>query len=236
MQEKFVEIFFSQMKASLSVRERTVYDAIIANLLITKRRSDKPILLAMVGLVGSGKSTTARDLAPYLGATIISGDDIRIVLRKRGIRYDNVEKIAILLARHVLSNGGNVIMDSDYSAATKRQFLKNLTNHVTVYFIRTICDIDIMIGRSFAAGYNGSIGEFFAGASTEWQEENGVPSGSVVKVREMMRRLPHHYKWVNEGGGKWVIKKLPFRITANIDTSDAEILTHQLKSFSEILG
>ena len=232
----FSHVFFSNMLAKLSGKEQSVHDAFIADLQITQRKTDNPLIIGMVGLVGSGKSTVARELAPYLEATIISGDDIRIELRKRGAGYDNTDTIALLLARYILLKGGNVIMDSDFSPADKREFLKNLTYHISVstHFIRTICDIDIMIGRSFTGGYDGSIGEFFAGASSKWTEESKVPKGPVVKVREMMRRIPLHYTWTNEGGGKWTIKRL-FFIAATIDTSDTELFKEEVMGRAELL-
>jgi len=42
-----------------------------------------PVIVAIIGLVGSGKSSVAQELAKHIGATVIEGDDIRIELRKQ---------------------------------------------------------------------------------------------------------------------------------------------------------
>ena len=47
----------------------------------------QPKVVAIVGLVGSGKSSVARYLAKLIGAKIISANVIRVALRKKGKGY-----------------------------------------------------------------------------------------------------------------------------------------------------
>ena len=74
------------------------------------------------------------------------------------------------------------------------------------------------VGRALAASY--SADDFFGGAISSWQGSE-QSRGAAVKVREIWRRTPNHYTWVNQGGGKWILKKLPFSIFAEIDTTDS---------------
>ncbi len=65
----------------------------MAKLDIKKRKTEKPVVVAIIGLVGSGKSSMAQEIAKHIGATIIDGDDIRIELRKQSERYERARAI-----------------------------------------------------------------------------------------------------------------------------------------------
>ncbi len=213
-------------KNKLTQKEFRAQKAFLNNLRIAKRKTKKPVIVAIVGLVGSGKSSVAKALAPLIGATIIEGDAIRVELRKVGERYEGARKIAENAMKEVIRRGGNVIFDSDFIDAKKRASLvaKAKKAKARLLFIRTFADYDVMAGRviSASAKYKNSPEDFFGGASSKWK---GEEKGAVVKLREMWRRTPHHYQWDKKavsGGGAWVLKKLPFPIFATIDTTDAE--------------
>ncbi len=74
---------------------------------------------------------------------------------------------------------------------------------------------------ALTADYRDSADDFFGGASSSWKGSE-QSKGAAVKVREMIRRTPHHYRWVNKDGGKWILKKFPFAVFAEIDTTDGE--------------
>ena len=75
------------------------------------------------------------------------------------------------------------------------------------------------MGRILTASYRGHVEDFFGGASTKWSG-SAQSKGAVVKLREMMRRLPQHYRWENKVGGRWVIKNPPCKVLADIDTTN----------------
>lgn len=211
-------------KEKLTQKEQKAQENFLANLSVKKRKTKKPIIVAMVGLVGSGKSSVTKALAPLIGATIIEGDAIRIELRKVGERYESARKIAENSAMEIIKRGGNVIFDSDFIDAKKRASLavKAKKNRTRVVFLRTYADFDVMAGRIMSATYQNKVGDFFGGASSAWKGDN---KGAVVKIREMWRRTPHHYQWDAKAvsrGGAWILKKLPFPIFAAIDTTNAK--------------
>lgn len=205
----------------LTKKERAAQEAFIAGVDIKKRKTEKPIIVAFIGLVGSGKSSVAHALAPRIGATIIEGDAIRIELRKQKEQYERARTIAENAALEILKRGGNVILDSDFIDAKKRASLRGKAEKdgVRLAFICTYCDLDVMMGRIITATYHDRIDDFFGGASSKWKGD-AQSKGAVIKLREMHRRLPQHYRWVNKDGGQWVIKKPPCAVLADIDTTD----------------
>src|SRR3989344_3580640 len=117
---------------------------------------NKPIVVAMIGLVGSGKSSVARELAKRIDATIISGDNIRVKLRKNGERYKKSRTSAENETIKIVKHGGNVILDSDFVDDKKRASIREKTHKdgARLVFIRIHCDLDVMVGRIITATYH----------------------------------------------------------------------------------
>ncbi len=185
-----------------------------------RQKIKKSLIIAMVGLVGSGKHTIARELAKDIGAEVIDGDEIRIALRKMGKGYEKVRQVIETIAGEIIKRGRNVIFTSDFVDVQKRSAFEKKVKQfgARVAYVRTFCDQDVLIGRIISARYKNNQNDFFGGASTVWQG-NQKYRGAIVKLREMWRRTPHHYRWVNKNGGMWVLKKMPF-LFADIDTTN----------------
>lgn len=178
----------------------------------------KPVIIAMVGLVGSGKSSVARAIGRLVDAAVISGDDIRVALRRQGKKYERARRIAEKIAERHLRNGKSVVLDSDFIDAQKRKSLEKKARAfgTPVFYVRAHAEPDIMIGCIISAQYRKSPYDFFGGASSAWK---GKESGAVVKLREMWRRTPHHMRWSKKGGGAWTMRRFSF-LFADIDTTD----------------
>lgn len=176
-------------RETLTEKERAAQDAFMSKLDVVKGKTEKPVVVAFIGLVGSGKSSLAQELAKQIGATVIEGDDIRVELRKQKERFEKARATAENVAVEVMKQGGNVILDSDFVDANKRASIREKARKVgaNFVFVRIHCDIDVMVGRALTAPY--SADDFFGGASSKW---DGSPEskGAVVKVREMWRRTP----------------------------------------------
>jgi len=199
----------------------------------SERKTKKPLIIGLIGLIGSGKSTIAEEMALMVGATVVSGDQIRVFLRKKGERYERARKIAENVAEGIIINGGNVIIDSDFIDQKKRVSLKEKAKKMgaKVIFIRTYSEIDVMIGIIFEADYKNTPDDFYGGASSAWQGKN---KGAVVKEREMICRMLSHYKAVNVGNGryKFELKKLPFKVFAEIDTTSENKWKQEIKNIA----
>ncbi|MEK7599130.1 MAG: AAA family ATPase [Patescibacteria group bacterium] len=210
-------------REKLTKKEYAAQNAFMVKLNVKKRKTEKLVIVAFIGLVGSGKSSVAQELAKHIGATVIEGDTIRIELRKQSERYERVRAIAENTALEVVKQGGNVILDSDFVDEKKRASLREKARKagVRIIFIRTYCDFDVMVGRIITAIYHNRVDDFFSGASSKWQGSE-QSKGAAIKIREMWRRTPYHYRWINKDGGRWELKKFPFVIFAEIDATDSE--------------
>lgn len=194
---------------------KEVEEQYLNSLKISRRKSKKPVVMAMVGLVGSGNSSVAKALGPSIGATIIEANHIRVLLRKRKQGYESVGNISKKALVMVLKKGGNAILDSDFVDSKKR---KNFEQKIKktgakIVYLRTFCDRDILIGRLLNAKY--TLNDLYGGASANW---NGKNKPAVVAIREMWRRTPWHYRWSEGGGGRFLLKKLRIPFLAEIDT------------------
>jgi len=190
----------------------------------------QPKVVAIVGLVGSGKSSVARYLAKLIGAKIISANIIRVALRKKGKGYGQVANLAEKEASIAVKRGKNVILDSDFVTLKKRKMLKRkIGKAAKIFYLRTFSDRDVLIGRLISAKYTPN--DLYGGASTNWQGKN---KGAVVALREMWRRTPRHYRWSEKGGGTFLLKKLPIKFIAEIDTTTQNWKTQVKKAAKKI--
>ncbi len=236
----FIISIMVHKKEKLTQKERKAQEKFLASLNIgIPRKTKKPVIVAMVGLVGSGKSSVARELSRLIRANVINGDEIRVLLRKQGEKYEGARKIAENTALEIIKRGGNVIMDSDHIDARKRASLRAKAKSVgaKLVFICTYSEdpgfpIDTIIGRIITGEYD----EFFGEAKTSWKGSK-EEKAKIIKMREMIRRMSHHYRWENKGGGRLVIKNPPCPVLADINTADPdEWMDEVLKVAKKILS
>ena len=183
-----------------------------------------PVIVAWVGLVGSGKSILARELGKMLGWQMISNDKIRVELREKGKGFNskNVKEIVFATVIKILKAGGNVILDSDFADKNKRKMLEKSARkfRAKVIYIRAFCDIDMAIGRLLKARYNPKTNLF---------------RNSTIAVRENLRRTPWHYYWSKKDGGKYILRHFGIKFLAEIDTTKSSVWKKKLKLVSQKL-
>jgi hypothetical protein len=216
--------FMIHRRERLTNKELAAQQVVRAKFPIPERKTKKPVIVALIGLVGSGKSSVAHELASLIGATVIEGDAIRIELRKQSAPYERARAIAENAVLEIVEKGGNVILDSDFIDPNKRASLREKARKAgaAVHFLCVYTeDLDVQFGRVITADFENNVDDFFGGAKTNWSG-SAQSKGAVVKLREMLRRLPQHYRWVNQGGGKWQIKNPPCVVLADIDTTDPD--------------
>lgn len=98
--------------------------------LLLTRQPDKPTLIMMVGIPGSGKSTEAKELAKIDNSVILSSDAIREELfGNESDQSDNGRVFSLLYERmnKNLSEGKNVILDAtNTTLKNRRRFFESL--------------------------------------------------------------------------------------------------------------
>jgi predicted kinase len=193
-------------KDDLTPRQAQVQQEFFDDLTPTPRKTAQPLIIAVIGLTGAGKSSVARELVTRLGGSIITGKKIRRVLAERGEPVTKVPTIAEHLMIEVIQQGGNAIIDSDHIniEANNRARLRKRARALgaRLVLIDVFCDFYIAIKRILTA----------------WKE-NQTSDQAIEKLVELLDRIPHHYEWRNRDGGRWVRKKLPFTPFAEINTS-----------------
>lgn len=218
-------------KSKLTAAEKRAQGEFIASLDIGSTKSIRPgKIVAMIGLIGSGKNAAAQALAKELPGIVVEGDAVRVRLREAGAGYDRAWKICENTAIAAAERGAHVVVDTDYVAAEKRASLNRAAKGagVDVVYLRTICDLDMMIGRMIMAPYPEY--SFFGGASTQWQG-GGDQRGAVVKIRELIMRLASHYKMEKTkypARFQWVPRKFSF-VHFIVDTADEKKLPGEIK-------
>ncbi len=131
------------MDKKLTKKETAAQNLFIEKLDIKKRKTSKSIVIAIIGLVGSGKSSVALELGELIGATIIESDSVRIELRKQGESYEKSRIIVENATAKVIKRGGNVVVDSDFVDKKKREDIckRMLKVGASIFFIRVYCDM-----------------------------------------------------------------------------------------------
>jgi predicted kinase len=193
-------------KENLNPKQQQVQKEFLAELTPTPRRTARPLIIAVIGLTGAGKSSVARELVKSIGGTIITGKNVRRVLLEREEPVTQAPTIAEHLMIDIIQNGGNAIIDSDHinMDAKNRASLRKRAHALSARLvcIDVVCDFYIAIKRILTA----------------WKE-NEPSEQAIEKLVELLDRIPHHYEWRNRDGGKWRRKKLPFTPFAEINTS-----------------
>ena len=200
----------------LNEKEEKAQRIFFDSLKIYPRKTKTPVIAAMVGSVGSGKSTISRFITQLIKGTVIQGDEIRVLLRKQKCGYESVREITKNALIRIINKGGNAVLDSDYGPIKKKGMLSALSKkfRARVFYIQTYADRDIIIGRLINAKYHPE--SFFGGAGSIW---TGPNKGAVVAIREFWRMTPRNYKSNNKEPLNWILKKFPF-VNFGVETSD----------------
>ncbi len=174
---------------------------------VSGRKTNNPVIIAMVGITGAGNSTLARALKRELGWAVIEKNKIRVVLREKGPGFtpQNTDEIHYAMLGKILKAGGNAILDSDFAEKTKRRKLEKFVRRhkAQILYLHLTCDMDVIFERMLRARYNPTTDIF---------------ASSAIAVREFARRLPWHYRWQESNGGEYHPRKFVIKFFAEVDT------------------
>lgn len=152
-----------------------------------------PVLVAMAGLPGSGKSTIAEIVAGRLGATVISVDPIEASILHAGIDSDQPTGLAAYLvaetmAEQVLLSGHSVVVDAVNAVEPARLQWRDLAERcdVKLRVLETVCS-DEALHEERLAKRTGDVAAYSTGAvaveqSTEEYDEWKGACGSLPRI------------------------------------------------------
>lgn len=105
----------------------------------------KPLLIAMVGLPRSGKSTICKELSKELHAPIVRKDDIRLALhgqRYEALAEDFIRAIAKVMVRSLFLSGSEVVIaDETHFSQAARNHMKDPMWDTKFYLVLTHPDV-----------------------------------------------------------------------------------------------
>ncbi|MGO4594453.1 AAA family ATPase [Leifsonia sp. 2TAF2] len=152
-----------------------------------------PMLVAMAGLPGSGKSTIAEIVAGRIGATVISVDPIEAAVLRAGIDSDQPTGLAAYLvaetmAEQVLLSGHSVVVDAVNAVEPARLQWRDLAQRcdVKLRVVETVCS-DPELHEERLAKRSGTVATWSTGAVAveqsvdEYDEWRGA-CGSLPRV------------------------------------------------------
>jgi predicted kinase len=116
----------------------------------------KPVVIALVGLPQTGKSTVAETIAGTLGAIVIANNDWRNYWVRHGEGNSFVNEVELHMLDEVLGEKHNVIMDSDYANPAKRRFLEAVASKhdAEVIYVIVGCSLHIWEKRISRVGHH----------------------------------------------------------------------------------
>lgn len=151
---------------------------------IPKDNLKKQIIIAPVGVVAAGKTTTMRILKSMLPLVYINHDEIRLFLKKRNAwGKEDIRYIAPPVLKYFLKLGKSVIMDGDFVKRERRKILEKIAENfnVKVYYFHIIAPEDFIIRKLI---------------DKKWSK-SGLFKDAVVGIKEYFRRKPLHQRRPN---------------------------------------
>ena len=100
------------------------------SIVIPDEKPKHQFFLCTVGLVGAGKTTVIKPLASRLSLIRISGDEIRKILKSKGLGYDKVWNIGDTIGIEFARQGYSLANDTDGATPKTREALEKLANEL----------------------------------------------------------------------------------------------------------
>lgn len=99
-------------------------------------KADKPFILGIIGMIGSGKTAFSKELVAHLkGAVLVSSNDSRLLLKEKGMGWgENVRESTFYVARKLIEDGYTVVFDGNHIERQKRINTQKIADELGVKF------------------------------------------------------------------------------------------------------
>jgi len=99
-------------------------------------KADKPSIVGIVGMIGSGRTLLAKTLAENIkGAVLISANSARYLLKEQGLPWgENVYACIFFVIEWLVGNGYVAVLDGNQVDKDRRERMKELTDKLGVKY------------------------------------------------------------------------------------------------------
>jgi len=154
-------------------------------------KPDRQYVIALVGLVGSGKTTVAQVLAERLPLVRLSNDDARDLLRQHGFNFIRVRELSYRVGYQLLNQGYSIVLDMDCASIKSQKMIAELEGEfprVKVHWVHVTAPEAVILDRLKSRN------------DFDWKQE-----GEGIEAT-------YHYR-------KALHQNLPMQFSAEIDTT-----------------
>jgi len=191
----------------------------VQTLEIFRRTTARPVCIATVGPVGSGKTSVCRAVCDQLPATLVSCDSIKLLIgQTRGMfRKDSHRDIALHALSHIINCGGNAALDNDNVEPEKRRQISNIMKmlHGVPIFVHITTNLDTIIGRIIDEKYTG--GSIFGNTECSYEGDYQTRA-ATTRLQALLHRLPQHYAW-SPHSSSWEPRAIDRSLVHTINTA-----------------
>lgn len=230
----YAKLYIQKAKRSLEAVGLNVHEHYVeqcARVDPMSKKLTRQLVVCMVGLPQTGKTTVAQILAQELGLIHINSNEIRGWLRDElndpNGAYKHVNEVAIVMMEQFLVEGYSVVMDSDHVLPAKRCIVEAFAKpHGAVcYYVNTWVAREIWESRLSQPGhhfhrlYTDAVSQH----PTEWQVSK--PLVACAKC-EREGQVWSHEKYGDEKRGRWSTR--PIRVDNNSSLQALESTARQV--------
>ncbi len=105
------------------------------SLLIPEKKIEKPIMICIIGLIGSGKTTVVNLLVKKLPLLAISANEIRKILKEKGFDYNRAAEISFKLSEKYIKKGYSIAVDKDCNSDESKSYIDSLNKKYDIEII-----------------------------------------------------------------------------------------------------
>ncbi len=119
----------------------------LSRLKLPAKKSDSSFVIAIIGLVGSGRTTVAKRIAECVsGAVLVQSNSARFLLKEAGLPWgENVRQILKEVAKDLLSKGYGVVFDGNASDKEDRKNIYEIVRGTgaKTFYVRITIDPEL---------------------------------------------------------------------------------------------